>query len=159
MSDAYWPTGVSCFLANQWQLLIDHFTSIAHWATKVSCMLANLRQLLIGQLMPAAHWPSYISCSLANITSAVHWPTNLSCSLANLHQPLISQPMSAALWQTEMLIGKPHVIMIKFNSKTLKLCLPRGNAAERLLLVSCMIWMTSKWQMQKAVAAAIINAF
>ena len=85
MSDAYWPTGVSFFLANLCQLLIDHFTSVAHWATKVSCMLANLHQLLIGQLMPAAHWPSYISCLLANITSAAHCKTDISFSLTTLN--------------------------------------------------------------------------
>ena len=142
---AHWLTVVvSCLTANQCQLLIDHL--VDHWATKVTCMLANLHQLLISRLMPAAHWPSYISCSLANITSAAHWQADISFSLANLHQLLIGQPMLAGLWQTEMLICKPNATNIKFNSKPLKLCLPRRNAAGRLLWVSYTIPLTANIQ-------------
>ena len=44
--------------------------------------------------------------------------------------------MSASDFQTEMLIGRPNPTKVQFDSNILKLCLPRENAARRLLLLS-----------------------
>ena len=144
VSAASWPTNVSFSLTTLHPLLIGQLKLAVCWPTNASCSWA-IHQLLIGQHNISSSLENWYQLFIGKLTSTFYWPNDLSCSLTNLHQLLIGQPMSAALWQTEMLIGKPNATNIKFNSKTLKLCLPRGNAAGRLLWVSCLIRVS--WKM------------